>query len=64
MVLNISAVVLLGVLVVVLIKKMGMPITHAVICTLFGFYLAATSAAPSIRGASQSVAGFIAGLTP
>lgn len=30
-------------------RYMGLRVSHAVVCLLFGFFLAATSAAPEIR---------------
>ena len=48
MLLSISAVVLLGVVVLTTVRRMGHKLWHAAGATLFGFYLAKTSAAPAI----------------
>jgi hypothetical protein len=44
-----SLVLVLGVAVWFLHKSSGLKVWHAVICVLFGFYLAASSLAPEIR---------------
>ncbi|OEV03765.1 hypothetical protein AN219_38010 [Streptomyces nanshensis] len=48
MTLKVSAVVLLGAVVLVLVRKSGLKAGHAVVCVLLGFYLAGSSAAPTI----------------
>lgn len=63
MMLSISAVVLLGALVLLLVRKSGLRATHAIVCTLFGFYLASTSMAPQIREFTSSVAEMLSGLS-
>jgi hypothetical protein len=45
----IPLVVVLGAVAFVAWRYMGLRVWHAVICLLFGFFLAATSAAPEIR---------------
>jgi hypothetical protein len=62
MVLSISGVILLGALVVLLVRKSNLKALHAVICTLFGFYLASTSLAPEVRSFTNSVAELISGV--
>jgi hypothetical protein len=62
MVLNISGVLLLGALVFFLTRKSGLKVSHALICALFGFYLAGTSIAPNIRASGNSVASIISGI--
>ncbi|MGW0537662.1 hypothetical protein [Streptomyces sp. NPDC003032] len=59
MVVSFSAVVLLGVIVFLLVKRAGLNIGHAVVCVLFGFFLAGSSAAPSIRDGVQDAAQLI-----
>ncbi|MFE9997511.1 hypothetical protein [Streptomyces avermitilis] len=49
MAISISAVVLLGILVFVFVRKSGLNAAHAIVCSLFGFFLASTSMAPSIN---------------
>jgi hypothetical protein len=60
--LSVSAVLLFAVLVFVLVRKSGLKAAHAVICVLFGFYLASSNLAPTIDDLTSSVAGMISGL--
>jgi hypothetical protein len=62
MILSISGVLLLGVIAFVLFRKDGLKISHLIVCTLFGFYLASTSIAGNIRQSGQSIASFISGI--
>ncbi|MFE9423030.1 DUF2304 domain-containing protein [Kitasatospora sp. NPDC006697] len=62
MALNISAAVLMLVIVVVLIRRSGLKTMHAVICGLLGFYLASSSIAPSIQEVTTNLAGMLNGL--
>lgn len=62
MALNISTVVLLGVIVFLFIRKGGMKIWHAIVCALLGFYLASTAIAPSITSSGNSVANLLGNL--
>ncbi|WP_354642183.1 DUF2304 domain-containing protein [Kitasatospora camelliae] len=62
MALSVSAAVLMLVIVVVLIRKSGLRLAHAIICALLGFYLASSSLAPSIQAMTANVAGMINGL--
>lgn len=62
MALTISAAVLLLVIVVLLIRRSGLKFWHAAACTLFGFYLASSSIAPSIQQVTSNLAGMINGL--
>ncbi|WP_149182692.1 hypothetical protein [Streptomyces sp. TRM49041] len=55
MAVSISAVVLLGLLVFIFVKKAGLNVAHAIVCVLFGFFLAGSSAAPSIGDGVQNV---------
>ncbi|MCT2591935.1 hypothetical protein LHJ74_18860 [Streptomyces sp. N2-109] len=59
MALSISAVVLLAVIVYLLIKKSGLKGGHALVCTLLGFYLASSTAAPTITDVTTNVANLI-----
>ncbi|MEH0441504.1 hypothetical protein ABT300_12480 [Streptomyces sp. NPDC001027] len=59
MAISISAVVLLGILVFVFVKKSGLNAVHAIVCSLFGFFLASTSMAPSINRFVTGVADMI-----
>ena len=49
MTISIPLVVVLGAVAFLAWRYMGLRVWHAVICLLFGFFLAATSAAPEIR---------------
>ncbi|EST27429.1 hypothetical protein M878_25870 [Streptomyces roseochromogenus subsp. oscitans DS 12.976] len=51
---------LLGVIVFLLVKKAGLNVAHALVCVLFGFFLAGSSAAPSIRDGVQGAFQLIA----
>ncbi|MGA5424407.1 hypothetical protein [Streptomyces lavendulocolor] len=62
MALSVSATVLLGIIVVVLVRGGHVRVGSAVICALFGFTLAATGLAPTINVALASLAGLIASL--
>ncbi|BBC33198.1 Membrane protein [Streptomyces graminofaciens] len=59
MALSISAVVLLAIIVVILIKKSGLKAPHAIICILLGFYLASSTIAPTISELTSNIAGMI-----
>ena len=59
MALSISAVVLLAVIVFILVKKSGLKAPHAVVCVLLGFYLASSTAAPTISELTTNIAGVI-----
>ncbi len=61
MILSISGVVLLGIIVFCFFRKDGLKASHALVATLFGFYLASTALAPSIRAGGESLAGLLGG---
>ncbi|GEB52154.1 MULTISPECIES: DUF2304 family protein [Streptomyces] len=62
MALSISAVVLLAIIVILLVRKSGLKAGHALICMLLGFYLASSSIAPTISEVTSNVAGMIGDL--
>lgn len=62
MVLSISGVVLLGVIMFLFFRKDGLKFSHALVCTLFGFYLAGTAIAPGIKAGGASLASLLGGL--
>jgi hypothetical protein len=62
MILSISGVVLLGVIVFLFFRKDGLKMSHGLVCALFGFYLAGSAIAPSIRAGGASLANLIGGL--
>lgn len=61
MILSISIVVLLGLAVFVLCRYAGLRGTHAVVCVLFGFYLASSPLAPTIADAVEALTRLISG---
>ncbi|AEM82863.1 hypothetical protein [Streptomyces violaceusniger] len=62
MILSISGVVLLGIVVFIFFRKDGLKGSHAIICALFGFYLASTAIAPSIKAGGASLANLLGGI--
>ena len=64
MVVSLSAVLLLGALVVVLWRHAGLRPWHAVLCVLLGFYLASTSLAPYIRDRAGAGGRLLTGIRP
>ncbi|QMU76125.1 hypothetical protein GXW83_10640 [Streptacidiphilus sp. PB12-B1b] len=61
MILSISGVVLLGIIAFLFFRKDGLKVSHAVVCALFGFYLAGTAVAPSIKAGGASIASILGG---
>lgn len=61
MIVPVSAVVLFGVLVWLLIRYAGLRAWHALIAALFGFFVASTAAAPQIRAALASAIRVLSG---
>ncbi|ASY35972.1 MULTISPECIES: hypothetical protein [unclassified Streptomyces] len=62
MILSISGVILLGIIVFLFCRKDGLKPMHMVVCALFGFYLAGTAIAPSIKAGGASLASLLGGL--
>ncbi|MET8943838.1 MULTISPECIES: hypothetical protein [unclassified Streptomyces] len=62
MILSISGVFLLGVIVFLFFRKDGLKGSHACTSALFGFYLASTGIAPSIKAGGESLAGLLGGI--
>jgi multisubunit Na+/H+ antiporter MnhF subunit len=62
MILSMSGVVLLGIIVFLFFRKDGLKASHAMVCALFGFYLAGTAIAPSITAGGASLAGLLGGI--
>ena len=60
MTVSIPLVVLLGAVVFVAWRYMGLRVWQAVVCLVFGFLLAATSAAPSIHNLITGVVQWLA----
>lgn len=61
MAVSLSLVVVLGVAAWVLHRYAGLKLWHGAVCVLFGFYLSATAAAPSIRQLVRSIVSLISG---
>lgn len=61
MAISLSIVLLLGITVWLLHRYAGLKLWHAVVCVLFGFFLAATTAAPVIRHMVRSILAAIPG---
>lgn len=59
MVLSISGLLLLGIIIFLFFRNHGLKVSHFVISALFGFYLAGTSIAPSIRSGGQGLANLL-----
>jgi hypothetical protein len=62
--LSLSVVLVLGVMVLVLIRKSGLRVFHAVIAILFGFYLSTTAMAAQIGQLDTMVANLLGSLRP
>ena len=62
MILSISGVVLLGIIVFLFFRKDGLKASHACVSALFGFYMASTAIAPSIKAGGESLASLLGGI--
>lgn len=62
MALSLSAALLLGIIVVTLLKGGYVRVGAMLVCTLFGFTLAATGLAPAINTGLASLAGLLSSL--
>ncbi|WP_327065546.1 hypothetical protein OG500_07125 [Kitasatospora sp. NBC_01250] len=62
MILSISGVVLFGFIAFLFFRRDGLKVPHALVCALFGFYLAGTAIAPSIQAGGASLANLVGGL--
>lgn len=61
LVMSVSAVLLFGFLVFVLCHWAGLRALHAVVCVMFGFYLASSPLAASVSSAMGSLAQLVSG---
>ena len=59
MIVSIPLVVVLGAAVFVAYRYMHLKVWQAILCLLFGFLLAATTAAPTIRGALVAILSWL-----
>ncbi|MDQ0603603.1 hypothetical protein QF037_007948 [Streptomyces canus] len=64
MAISISVVMLLLVLAVIFLRNGGLKVSHALVCALFGFYLASTSIAPTIHSGLTATADIVSSLRP
>lgn len=62
MAVSISAVVLLGIVVFVLLRGGSVRIWPALACTGFGFFLASSGAAPTINDMVSAISGWLASI--
>jgi hypothetical protein len=61
---SIPLVVILGVAVFVAYRYMGLRVWQVILCLLFGFLLAATTAAPDIRDTLAAIVQWLSGSHP
>jgi hypothetical protein len=61
---SIPLVVILGVAVFVAYRYMGLRVWQVILCLLFGFLLAATTAAPDIRDTLAAIVQWLGGIHP
>ncbi|MEU0005928.1 hypothetical protein ABZ079_17055 [Streptomyces sp. NPDC006314] len=64
MAISISVVLLLLILAVVFMRNGALKVSHALVCTLLGFYLASTSMAPTIHSGLTATADLVSSLRP
>ncbi|MEV6104524.1 hypothetical protein AB0M28_07365 [Streptomyces sp. NPDC051940] len=62
MVLSVSGVLILGIIMFLFFRKDGLKPMHAIVCALFGFYLAGSAVAPSIRAGGNGLANLLGGI--
>ena len=64
MTVSIPLVVILGAVAIVAWRYMGLRVWQAVLCLLFGFFLAATTAAPEIRQLVTAIVQWLTNAKP
>ncbi|MGW0995228.1 hypothetical protein [Streptomyces sp. NPDC002520] len=64
MAVSMSVVLLLLVIAVIFMRNGALKISHAVVCMLFGFFMASTSIAPTIQSGLTATAQLVGGLKP
>ena len=62
MALSIAGIVLFGTIAFLFFRRDGLKASHAVVCSLFGFYVAGSSIAPSITAGGASLASLLGGI--
>jgi hypothetical protein len=60
--LSLSLLAVLAVAAFLMCSKGELKVWHAIVCALFGFYLAFTSVAPTVRQGTTAVAEFISSI--
>ncbi|NYI06382.1 hypothetical protein [Allostreptomyces psammosilenae] len=63
MALSVSAVLVFGILLFLLIRRSGLNVWHALVGVLFGFFLAGSSLGPGIQDGANGLAGFLASIS-
>ena len=61
MILSFSIVLVLGLAVFVLCRYAALRLSHAIVCVLFGFYLASSQLAPTISAAVTTLVQLVSG---
>jgi hypothetical protein len=64
MAVSMSVVLLLLIIAVIFMRNGALKISHAVVCMLFGFFMASTSMAPTIQSGLTATAQLVGGLKP
>jgi hypothetical protein len=64
LILSLPVVLLFGVLMILLIRKGGMKLSHAIIAAFFGFYLASTTLATQINSLDSTIAHLVDSVHP
>jgi hypothetical protein len=64
MAISLSVLVLLLILAVIFLRSGGLKVSHALVCTLLGFFLAGTSLAPTIHSGVAATADIVSSLRP
>ncbi len=62
MVVHVSVVLVLALLVFSLVHYKATRFTHALVCVMFGFFLASTSFGPFVTSTAQSLASALSGI--
>jgi len=63
-ILSLPVVLLFGVLMILLVRKGGMKISHAIVAAIFGFYLASTTLATQINSLDSTIAHLVDSVHP
>jgi hypothetical protein len=62
--LSLPVVLLFGLLMIMLIRKGGMKVSHAIVALIFGFYLASTTLATQINSLDSTIANLVDSVHP